>query len=155
MIGCPRQGPAGHTRRGTFIFYFSFCRRDSSFHYFTQPINIQIILNNTIHFSKWKDWKDLQSKSEDILKKQKGRWDLKSGWRMMDRLRDCDSEWELLSQNGFLDLILIIASFITISQLIKASFRIILVNQNHKSYQMVRVNSKNFHFRFLSLNLPF
>ena len=48
----------------------------------------------------------------------------------MDRLRDCDSEWELLSQNGFLDLILIIASFITISQLIKASFQIILANQN-------------------------
>ena len=75
-----------------------------------------------------KDWKDLQSKSEDILKKQKGRWDLKSGWRMMDRLRDCDSEWELLSQNGFLDLIVIIASFITISQLIKDGFQIILAN---------------------------
>ena len=41
-----------------------------------------------------------------------------------------DSEWELLSQNGFLDLILIIASFITISQLIKASFQIVLANQN-------------------------
>ena len=51
---------------------------------------------------------------------------MKSGWRLMDRLRDCDSEWELLSQNGFLDLILIIASFITISQLIKACFQIIL-----------------------------
>ena len=51
---------------------------------------------------------------------------MKSVWR----LPDCDSEWELLSQNGFLDLILIIASFITISQLIKASFQIILANQN-------------------------
>ena len=54
---------------------------------------------------------------------------MKSGWRLMDRLRDCDSEWELLSQNGFLDLILIIASFITISQFIKACFQIILANQ--------------------------
>ena len=131
--GCPRQGPAGYTRRGTFIFHFAFCRRDFVFSlnyygfliYFTRSINIQIIpvSNNE------KNWKDLQSKSEDILKKQKGRWDLKSGWRLMDRLRDCDSEWELLSQNGFLDLILIIGSFIAISQLIKEGFQNFWVDQ--------------------------
>ena len=81
------------------------------------------------------------------MKKQKGRWDLKSGWRLMDRLRDCDSEWELLSQNGFLDLILIIASFITISQLIKACFQIILANQNDRTscQKFKTVKSEFFH----------
>ena len=32
MTGYPRQGPAGHARRGTFIFHFAFRRRDLSFH---------------------------------------------------------------------------------------------------------------------------
>ena len=62
----------------------------------------------------------------------------------MDRLRDCDSEWELLSQNGFLDLILIIASFITISQLIKACFQIILANQNDRCEKFKTVKSVNY-----------
>ena len=51
IIGCPRQVPAGYTRRGTFIFHFAFCRRDFVFSlnyygfliYFTRSINIQII----------------------------------------------------------------------------------------------------------------
>ena len=49
---------------------------------------------------------------------------------MLDRYRDCDSEWELLSENGFVDIFLLVLSYaftqkmvgIGINEILKGSF---------------------------------
>ena len=49
---------------------------------------------------------------------------------MLDRYRDCDSEWELLSENGFVDIFLLVLSYsftqkmvgIGINELLRGSF---------------------------------